>query len=269
MAAGADPHDRRDRHSQRSSRRKPPSHRMAAYNAAMDTRFPHRIVCLTEEPTEVLYALGRAGPHRRHFGLHGATAARAAREAQGLGLHQRARGRDPQARTGPRHRLLRHPGRYRAGADQGRDRGLDQQPPLGRGHRGLRAAPGRDGRRRRSRRPLRRDARGARRVGARRGGRAAAAPAGLFRGMGRALHQRHPLGLRAGADRRRRRRVSRTGAGIAGAGAHPRRSGRGRAAPAAAHHRFLVRQEIPARTGRGARRAGMRSRPCATASCTK
>ena len=32
---------------------------MAAYNAAMDTRFPHRIVCLTEEPTEVLYALGQ------------------------------------------------------------------------------------------------------------------------------------------------------------------------------------------------------------------
>jgi iron complex transport system substrate-binding protein len=31
---------------------------MGAYNAPMDKRFPHRIVCLTEEPTEVLYALG-------------------------------------------------------------------------------------------------------------------------------------------------------------------------------------------------------------------
>ncbi len=45
--------------------------------------YPQRIVCLTEEPTEVLYALGRGAAHRRHFRLHRATRAGAAREAAG------------------------------------------------------------------------------------------------------------------------------------------------------------------------------------------
>ena len=45
----------------------------------MDRRYPHRIVCLTEEPTEVLYALGEEG---RIVGISGFTVrpARARRE---------------------------------------------------------------------------------------------------------------------------------------------------------------------------------------------
>ena len=53
--------------------------------------FPQRIVCLTEETTETLYLLGEDW---RIVGISGFTvrpAARAAREAAGLGLHQRAR----------------------------------------------------------------------------------------------------------------------------------------------------------------------------------
>src|SRR6202046_3963570 len=45
----------------------------------MDRRYPHRIVCLTEEPTEVLYALGE---EQRIVGISGFTVrpARARRE---------------------------------------------------------------------------------------------------------------------------------------------------------------------------------------------
>ena len=45
----------------------------------MDRRYPHRIVCLTEEPTEVLYALGEQD---RIVGISGFTVrpARARRE---------------------------------------------------------------------------------------------------------------------------------------------------------------------------------------------
>src|SRR5271163_4420703 len=45
----------------------------------MDRRYPHRIVCLTEEPTEVLYALGE---QERIVGISGFTVrpARARRE---------------------------------------------------------------------------------------------------------------------------------------------------------------------------------------------
>ena len=78
--------------------------------------YPSRIVCLTEEPTEVLYALGEQD---RIVGISGFTVRppqRAARKAEGLGFHQREDRRDPRARTGPRDRLLRYPGRHRRDA---------------------------------------------------------------------------------------------------------------------------------------------------------
>ena len=46
-----------------------------------------RIVCLTEETVETLYLLGEQRPHRRHFRLHRAAAAGAARKAARLRLH--------------------------------------------------------------------------------------------------------------------------------------------------------------------------------------
>ena len=51
-------------------------------------RYPHRIVCLTEETTETLYLLGRRRSRRRRVRLHGAAAGGAA-EAAGVGVHQR------------------------------------------------------------------------------------------------------------------------------------------------------------------------------------
>jgi iron complex transport system substrate-binding protein len=51
----------------------------------MPDAYPERIVCLTEEPTEVLYAIGEAD---RIVGISGFTV-RPARKAQGIGLHQR------------------------------------------------------------------------------------------------------------------------------------------------------------------------------------
>ena len=92
---------------------------------------------------------GRGAAHRRHLRLHRAAGARAAGKAARLGLHQRQAGAHPGAAARPGDRLFRHAGRHRPGADQGRRRGLDQQPPLGGRHPGLRAAAGRDGRRRR------------------------------------------------------------------------------------------------------------------------
>ena len=77
--------------------------------------------------------------------------------------------------------------------------GVDQQPPLGRRHLGLCAAPGRDGRRGRQGACLcrRACARMSRRCAM---CRIAAAPAArVLRGMGRAADQRHPLGQRAAA----------------------------------------------------------------------
>ena len=58
---------------------------------------PQRIVCLTEEPTEMLYALGEQD---RIVGISGFTvrpAARAQGEAEGQRVHQREDRRDPQA----------------------------------------------------------------------------------------------------------------------------------------------------------------------------
>jgi iron complex transport system substrate-binding protein len=85
----------------------------------MSDHFPQRIVCLTEEPTEVLYALGGRSTHRRHLRLHRAAAAGAQGKAESLGIHQREDRRDPEARARSGDRLFRHPGRYRARADQG------------------------------------------------------------------------------------------------------------------------------------------------------
>jgi iron complex transport system substrate-binding protein len=61
------------------------------------TQGPRRIVCLTERPTEVLYALRRAAAHRRHQRLHGASRRRAARKAEGQRVHVGEDRRDPEA----------------------------------------------------------------------------------------------------------------------------------------------------------------------------
>jgi iron complex transport system substrate-binding protein len=163
---------------------------------------PNRIVCLTEEPTEVLYALGE---QERIVGISGFTV------------------RPPSAR--------REKPKVSAFTSAKIDRILELKPDFVVGfsdiqadiaaelvragvevwianHRSVaeildyvrrlvRWSAGREGRRLRGRvaaRPRRR-----RRCGA---GRAAAE--GLLRGMGRAAHHRHPLGRRAGAHRRRR-----------------------------------------------------------------
>ena len=94
----------------------------------------------------MLYALGE---EHRIVGISGFTVrpARARHEKPTrLRLHQRE-GRSILTSARPGDRLFRHAGRHRAGADQGRRRGLDQQPPLGRRHPRLRAPARRDGRR--------------------------------------------------------------------------------------------------------------------------
>ena len=186
---------------------------------------PPRIVCLTEEPTETLYALGEQD---RIVGISGFTVrppiARA-REAEGQRVHQREDRRDPRAAAGFRDRLLRHPGRHRRRADPPRRRGVDHATTAAStassttsgawarwSARGERAEAYAD--------ELRRglDAIAARRRAT------AAPPARVFRRMGRAADHRHPLGRRTRAHRRRRRHLPRARAGIAGEAAHPRRS---------------------------------------------
>jgi iron complex transport system substrate-binding protein len=56
---------------------------------------------------------------------------------------------------------------------------------------------------------------------------------------------RHPLGGRAGAHRRRRRHLPAACAKAVGEGSHPGRSSGGRAARARHRHRFMVRQALP------------------------
>ena len=128
----------------------------------------------------------RQAAHRRHLRLHRASGACAAGKAARVGLHQRQARSHPGAAARPGDRLFRHAGRHRAGADQGRRRGLDQQPPLGRRHPGLRAAPGRDGRRRDEGAGLRGAVAGAHRCGAPARRCLAAAAPRVLRGMGRA-----------------------------------------------------------------------------------
>lgn len=201
----------------------------------------------------------RAGPHRRHFRLHRATTAGAAREAQGQRLHQRAHRRDRGPAPRPRDRLFRHPGRHRRRPGAARHRGLDRQPSQRRGHPRLHPAPGRPGRRRRARGGA--GGAGARQPGRGRGRRGdAAAPAPrLLRGVGRADDLGHRLGVRAGRHRRRRRCLPRVRGVVAGAGTDPGRSAGAGGARAGPHHRLVVRQEVPAGEGGGARRLAGRA----------
>ena len=104
----------------------------------MDDRYPRRIICMTEEPTEVLYALGARGPDRGHLRLHRAPAPGTARKTPGVGIHQRQDRSHSGTEAGLRDRLFRYSGRYRAGVDQARHRGLDQQSSLGRWNIGVR-----------------------------------------------------------------------------------------------------------------------------------
>ena len=111
-------------------------------------RGPRRIVCLTEEPTEVLYALGEQDAHRRHLRLHRAAAAGAQGKAEGQRVHQREDRRDPRAASrissigfsDIQADIARR-------ADPARRRGLDQQPPQRRRHPRLHPPARRAGRR--------------------------------------------------------------------------------------------------------------------------
>ena len=109
-----------------------------------------RIVCLTEEPTEVLYALGE---EQRIVGISGFTVrpARARREKPKVSAFTSAKvDRILELEPDFVDRVLRYPGRYCPRAHQGGRRGVDQQSSLGGGHPGLRAPSRRAGRRCRS-----------------------------------------------------------------------------------------------------------------------
>ncbi len=95
----------------------------------MADHYPQRIVCMTEEPTEVLYALGE---EHRIVGISGFTVrpSRARKEKPKVSAFTSAKiGEILKLRTGPGDRLLRYPGRHRARPDQGRRGSVDQQPP--------------------------------------------------------------------------------------------------------------------------------------------
>ena len=173
------------------------------------SHYPERIVCLTEETTETLYLLGQGRSHRRRFRLH-RPSPRGTAETEGLGVHQRALRQDRSAAAGPGARLFRSPGRPRRGTGPARHRRRDVQPAIdcrnpaddpdagrpGRLSAGCRAA------RRRSRSRPRADPRG--RL-------APAAASRVLRRVGRPADLGHPLGGRAGDDRRRRPDLSRAG----------------------------------------------------------
>ena len=171
--------------------------------------YPSRIVCLTEEPTEVLYALGEEA---RIVGISGFTVrpARARKEKPKVSAFTSAKV-DEITRLAPD--LVIGFSDIQADIAQALvKRGVEVWIANHRSVDGivsLRAAAGRDGGGGRQGRGVRGPARGARGGGARGGPGAAAAPAGLFRGVGRALHQRHRLGERADRDRGRARTSSR------------------------------------------------------------
>ena len=83
------------------------------------SRYPSRIVCLTEETTETLYLLGEGD---RVVGVSGYTVRppEARQQAAGLGVHQRALRQDRGAQARPDPRLLRSAGRHRRRAGQAR-----------------------------------------------------------------------------------------------------------------------------------------------------
>ncbi len=221
---------------------------------------PERIVCLTEEPTEVLYALGQ---EQRIVGISGFTV------------------RPPRARQ--------EKPKVSAFTSAKVDRILALKPDLAIGfsdiqadiaqalikagvevwianHRSveqilgyvlrLGAMVGAADRARRYADTLR----VAHRPRARQRGHAAAPAARVLRGMGRAGDQRDPLGQRADRHRRRRRRVPAARRRQPGPRPHRGRPRRDRARAARRDHRLVVRQEIQARArGRApglCRRAG-------------
>ena len=180
--------------------------------------YPSRIVCLTEEPTEVLYLLGE---QHRIVGISGFTVRPpiARREKPKVSAFTQREDRpDPGARTGSRDRLLRYPGRDRPATWSAQGSRSGQQPPQCRRHPRLRPPARRDGRRGAraeacGRGLPRRDIAASRC----RGNLLASAAAGLLRGMGRAVDQRRSAGsAELIGDRRRRRRLPGTRDAAAG-----------------------------------------------------
>ena len=226
----------------------------------MPVTYPTRIVCLTEETTETLYLLGE---ERRIVGISGFTV------------------RPPRAR--------REKPKVSAFTSAKIDKIVELQPDLVLGFSDLQADIAADLIRagievhvfnHRSVAEILRmiatlggmvgcaakaaaliDAAGSRSRGDPRSRRALRAPAArLLRGMGRAADLRHPLGVRADRHRGRRGLLSGAGARIARQEPHHRRSARSAAPRARRDLRLLVRQEIPARACRGARRLGRGAR---------
>ena len=94
----------------------------------MNRHLPQRIVCLTTETVEVLYALGEQD---RIAGISGYTVfPKEARkgEAEGLRLHQRRSQQDPRCAAGPRAHLLQPAGRDQPRADRCRRAEVRLQP---------------------------------------------------------------------------------------------------------------------------------------------
>ncbi len=224
------------------------------YSDAMHGAYPERIVCLTEETTETLYLLGEDA---RIVGISGFTVRppRARREKPKVSAFISAKidrivalrpdlvlgFSDLQADIAARARTRRH-------------RSASLQPPQRRGD------PAHDPHARRHDR-LRGEgvlARGGsrcrRRTGASSRVVAAAAAADLFRGMGRPVDSRHPLGRRNRRDRGRHQLLS----GAFGDAARPRpnhrRSDGGRTPRPGHDSRIMVRQEVPRGAGRRAAR---------------
>ena len=205
------------------------------------TRFPSRIVCLTEETTETLYLLGQGD---RIVGVSGytGTPAGGAAEAEDLGVHQCKVRQDRRAGARSHFGVLGSAGGSGRGVDSARPAGRDIQPaqrrrdpPDDSDARRPRRVPG-------GRRAPRRAARGRPRTDTGIRFAVAEASARVLRGVGRAAHLGHPLGGRARRHRRRRSRLSRARAVRPGQRPH-RRPGGGRATRSGSGLRVVVRQE--------------------------
>ena len=220
----------------------------------------------------MLYALGE---EHRIVGISGFTVRppRARQEKpQGHRLHQRQDRPHPRAAARPGDRLLRHPGRHRAGADQGRRRGVDQ-PTTARSSsilgyvRRLGAMVGAE---RPGAAPTRDELRGARRRGAREPRpRSPRRPRVYFEEWDEpaisAIRWVSELIGIAGGDDVFPERAARE----PGRGSHRRRPAARSCArrPTSSSARGAARSSGPSRWRRA--RAGTRCRRCATASCTR
>ena len=165
------------------------------------TRYPSRIVCLTEETTETLYLLGEGD---RIVGISGYTVRppEARAEAEGIGVHQRALRQDRGAAARSHPGVLRPAGGHRRRAHPARPCGRDVQPAQHRRDPPDDPDGGRARRLRRPRRGARRFARARPRRCAREGSGVRPAPAGVLRRVGQPAHLGNLLGGRAGGDRR-------------------------------------------------------------------